>query len=77
MNSVIWHKVQELEYPLHTNSSNNLFVVISNRDHSIKPERVVQMLKEDGLDITIEQADLILDFLYKLADIALSQYYQK
>ena len=77
MNSVIWHKVQELENPLHTHSPNNLFAVKSNREHSIKPEIVVQMLKEDGLDITIEQADLILDFLYKLADIALSQYCQK
>ena len=77
MNSVIWHKVQEFENSLHTYSSNNLFVVKSNKEHSIKPEKVVEMLKEDGLDITIEQADLILDFLYKLADIALSQYSKK
>jgi hypothetical protein len=57
--------------------SENHLPIIENDENIIKPERAVQILKEDGLIVTIEQARTILEFLYKLADIALSQYFPK
>lgn len=47
----------------------------------IKPERrrvtaqqAVKILKEHGTTVTIEQARLILDFLYKFGKLAMDQY---
>ena len=76
MNSVIMNKVPENGNRLYFNSENHL-PVIEIDENIIKPERAVQILKEDGLIVTIEQAKTILEFLYKLADIALSQYFPK
>ena len=39
----------------------------------IKPERVIEILKKNGLEINFEQAKVILDFLHKLANIAVTQ----
>jgi hypothetical protein len=76
MNSVIRNKVPENGNRSYFHSPNRLFVE-ENDENIIKPERAVQILKEDGLIVTIEQARTILEFLYKLADIALSQYFPK
>ena len=76
MNSVIKNKVPENGNRLYFHSSDRLSVDEID-ERVIKPERVIQMLKEDGLIVTIEQANLILEILYKLADIALSQYFPK
>ena len=76
MNSVIKNKVPENGNRLYFHSSDRLSVDEID-EGVIKPERVIQMLKEDGLIVTIEQANIILEFLYKLADIALSQYFPK
>jgi hypothetical protein len=76
MNNVIRNKVPENGNRSYFHSANRLFVEEID-EYTIKPERAVQMLKEDGLVVTIEQANIILEFLYKLADIALSQYLPK
>ena len=43
----------------------------------IQPEKVVEILREKGMEITLEQAKLILAFLRKLAEIAVTQYLKK
>lgn len=74
MNSVSWNKVPENGYKdsLYFHSANNLQTEEID-ENIIKPEKAVQLLKEGGLIVTIDQAKLILEFLYKLADVALSQ----
>ncbi|MCK3683037.1 hypothetical protein [Maribellus sp. YY47] len=42
--------------------------------HKISPERAVKLLKEDGIDVTIEQAEVILDFMYGMAEIVVEQF---
>ena len=78
MNRVIGNKVPENGYEprLYFHSANHLS--IDEVDETIiKPERAVEILKDNGLIVTIDQAQIILAFLYKLADIALSQYLPK
>ena len=43
----------------------------------IQPEKVVEMLRLKGVEVTLEQAKLILAFLRKLADIAVTQYLKR
>jgi len=43
----------------------------------IPPERAVKLLKEDGIEVTIEQAKVILDFMYEMAEIVVDQYLAK
>ena len=40
----------------------------------LQPEKAVEMLRQRGMEVTLEQAKLILEFLRKLADIAVTQY---
>lgn len=40
----------------------------------ISPERAIKLLKEDGIDVTIEQAKVILDFMYEMAEIVIEQF---
>lgn len=40
----------------------------------LKPEKVVEMLKAKGVDVTVEQAASILEFLRKVASIVVSRY---
>ena len=40
----------------------------------ITPEQVIGILKKEGVEITIEQAEEVLKFLRMLSDIAVSQY---
>jgi hypothetical protein len=40
----------------------------------IQPEKVVEILRQKGVEVTLEEAKLILDFLRKLADITVTQY---
>jgi hypothetical protein len=42
--------------------------------YKISPERAVKLLKEDGIDVTIEQATVILDFMYEMAEIVIEQF---
>jgi hypothetical protein len=40
----------------------------------LKPERLVEMLKKDGIVVSIEQAASILRFLRMLADIVVTNH---
>ena len=40
----------------------------------LQPEKVAAILREQGMNVTIEEAGLILEFLRKLANIAVNQY---
>lgn len=40
----------------------------------ISPEQAHSMLKEEGLDISLEQAEEVLVFLRKMANIVVSNY---
>ncbi len=41
------------------------------------PEKAVDILQKHGTIITVEQAKIILDFLYQLSDIVVAQYLRK
>lgn len=41
---------------------------------NISAERFVEMLKKDGIDISVDQASSILKFLSMLADIVVDDY---
>ncbi len=43
-------------------------------DEKISPERAIEILKKDGLEVTMEQAKLIVEFLYQMAEIVIDQY---
>jgi hypothetical protein len=43
----------------------------------IQPEKVMEILRQNGVEVTLEQAKLILAFLRKLADIAVAQYLKR
>ena len=40
----------------------------------ISPEKAIEILKKDGLEVTLEQTKLILEFLYQMAEIVVDQY---
>jgi len=40
----------------------------------LKPAEAVVILREQGLEVTEEEAGLILDFVYAMAEIAVAQY---
>jgi hypothetical protein len=40
----------------------------------IPPGKAVEFLRKDGIEVTEEQAKVILDFLYEMADILVDQY---
>lgn len=40
----------------------------------IAPDRAIKVLRKDGIDVNIEEAQIILDFLYIVAKIAIEQY---
>ena len=44
---------------------------------TVKPEEIVAILKEHGTYVSVDEAKMILQFMYKLANIALDQYLEK
>lgn len=46
----------------------------TSESDKITPEKAAEILKKSGMDVTLEQAKLILEFLYKLAEISVAQY---
>lgn len=40
-------------------------------------EKTLKMLKDEGVEVTLEQAEMILEFLRKLANMAVSNYLNK
>ncbi len=49
----------------------------TSENDKITPERAIEILRKDGLEVNFEQAKLILKFLYQMADIAIDQYMKK
>jgi len=43
----------------------------------IQPEKIMEILKQHGTQVTPEQARIVLEFMYKLATIALATYLGK
>ena len=43
----------------------------------IPPGKAVELLKKDGIEVTEEQAKVILNFLYEMAGIVVDQYLSK
>jgi len=39
---------------------------------NVTPEEVIELMKKEGETLTIEQAQKVLDFMYKMAEITLS-----
>jgi hypothetical protein len=50
---------------------------IDYSNSKLPPEKALQMLKSEGLDVTIEQAEEILYFLRIIANIAVLKYLNK
>lgn len=40
-------------------------------------DKAVELLRKDGIEVTEEQAKIILDFLYEMAGIVVDQYLSK
>jgi hypothetical protein len=40
----------------------------------ISPEKAIELLRDDGVEVTIEQAKVILEFMYQMAEIVVDQY---
>jgi 5'-3' exonuclease len=40
----------------------------------ISPEKAIELLREDGVEATIEQAKIILEFMYQIAEIVVDLY---
>ncbi|HNP24908.1 MAG TPA: hypothetical protein PKM63_22955 [Panacibacter sp.] len=40
----------------------------------ITPDKATEILRKDGIDVNIEEAQIILDFLYSMANIVVEQY---
>ena len=41
---------------------------------SITPEKATKILKENGTIVTLEEAQIILDLMYKMAKLSVNQY---
>mgnify|MGYP001167390865 CR=1 FL=1 len=42
----------------------------------LTPERVIQILKKKGTEVNLEEAEAILDFVKKIAHIAVNQFFR-
>lgn len=40
----------------------------------ISPEKAIELLRDDGVEVTIEQVKVILEFMYQMAEIVVDQY---
>lgn len=43
----------------------------------ISPEKALEILKRDGVIATTDEAKIILEFLYQMAEIVVDQYLKK
>lgn len=41
---------------------------------TIQPEKIVEILKEHGTHVTVEQAKIILEFMSQFANVAINIY---
>ncbi|MFV8334640.1 hypothetical protein ACNQF7_00995 [Flavobacterium sp. RSP29] len=40
----------------------------------ITPHKAMELLRKNGIDIDVEQAKIVLDFLYEMAEIVVDTY---
>ncbi|MBS1667542.1 hypothetical protein [Chitinophaga defluvii] len=40
----------------------------------ITPDKAIELLQKDGIYVNMEEAQIILDFLYSMANIVVEQY---
>lgn len=40
----------------------------------ISPQKAMELLRKDGINVDIEQAKIIMDFLYQMAEIVVNTY---
>jgi hypothetical protein len=45
-----------------------------NEKRAITPEKAVEILKKHGTIVTLEEAKIILNFMYKIGRLAVNQY---
>ncbi len=45
-----------------------------NEKRTVTPEKAVETLKKNGTIVTIDEAKLILDFMYKIGNLSVGQY---
>jgi hypothetical protein len=43
----------------------------------ITPQKAMELLKKDGINVDLEQAKIVLDFLYEMAEIVVDTYLDK
>lgn len=48
-----------------------------NKRNRVTPEKVLEMMKQNGQEVTIAEATLILEFLRTMAGMAVTQYLEK
>jgi len=48
--------------------------VMPNEIRTVTPEKAVEILKKNGTIVTIDEAKLILDFMYKIGKLSVGQY---
>lgn len=46
-------------------------------EEKISPQKAIEILRKDGLEVTLEQAEVILEFLYQMAEIVVEQYLER
>lgn len=45
-----------------------------NEKRTVTPEKAVEILKKNGTIVTIDEAKLILDFMYKIGKLSVGKY---
>lgn len=50
---------------------------MENEEERITPEKAIEILKKDGLEVSLDEAKILLDFLYQMADVVVAQYLRK
>lgn len=43
----------------------------------ITPQKAMELLKKDGIELNIDQAKEVLDFIYEMAEIVVDTYLDK
>ena len=50
---------------------------MKEKKEKVTPERAREMLEEDGIEVTAEQAAVIRDFLYEMAEIVVDTFLER
>lgn len=47
--------------------------IMVHKNRSVTPEKTVEILRKHGTIVTLEEAKIILDFMYKFAKLSVNQ----